>query len=816
MTKETKRITKTTIKKLTALLLSVMMILSAFVAVQGFDEQDQQQPMNETLYSSEELIWMSDYAYSDIFEKEFINEAFIRDDTLGEDLYLEVWEYFADDADDISSIIEFEYLEVDDMDIDLSEFSEIMNLPSVLPVVNGNWSNLTSTSVELFGTILNTGGTPVTAHGFWIRRAVDVNGPLDEFWWSGSPFQFGARITGLQPNTQYIARAVARNGSGVGQSSQIIFTTLPPSLLSISPTTNWNNIPAAGGAQRTINVTTDAPTYSVQRPAWLDLNFLTGGARGFTLTATQNPWASTRTGTVTVVAGNLQRTFTVTQLPAAPTLSISPTTNWNNIPAAGGAQRTITVTTNTPTITVWRPDWLYVEQVPVGFRLTAAQNPWASTRTGTVTVVAGNQERSFTVSQLPGSAPVPTPTPTPGPTLDLNPASTTVNNANLSRTITIGGSATGTISTNRGPTLPLAVQLATPVNNTITITGTRPAPGQPPITGTHNVTVTRGGVSQTLAVEVNLTAMPMPQMSNIIFDANGGRFGANQSSPTTVTIPVAVGSQIGAPPPNDPVAAGREFIGWFTQPNGGRPFSPTDIATHGGLTYYAQWRVVTNVEMHYRVLTNDSGGTALFAQSLATMDTVKPSFADVLGVNLIRHTGERLESLNQMDNRRGSCVHSNTDMCTAWCGELIPYDGHPMGLRPRFLDGSDCATYPHHRSGDLLIAVGEHPTLNTFRFVDFAICSFRPSGVHIGVHGLATMNNRTNGRTIVTNAPGINDEIVIAHEISHLLGARDPDPPGTENGIFCTPNMPCVMYGRLDRNHDDWCNRCINDIVSRH
>ena len=72
-----------------------------------------------------------------------------------------------------------------------------------------------------------------------------------------------------------------------------------------------------------------------------------------------------------------------------------------NIPSTGGAQRTVTVTTNS-TYTVGRPPWLSLEWLSNGFRLTAQTNNGVA-RSGTVTVRSGSLERSFSVNQLAGA-----------------------------------------------------------------------------------------------------------------------------------------------------------------------------------------------------------------------------------------------------------------------------------------------------------------------------------------------------------------------------------------------------------------------------
>jgi len=84
--------------------------------------------------------------------------------------------------------------------------------------------------------------------------------------------------------------------------------------LTLSPSGNWVNIPASGGSYRDITVTTNAATHNVFVPAWMNLEFLTNNR--FRIRAESNHAMTTRTGTVTVSAGDQSRSFTVTQLAA--------------------------------------------------------------------------------------------------------------------------------------------------------------------------------------------------------------------------------------------------------------------------------------------------------------------------------------------------------------------------------------------------------------------------------------------------------------------------------------------------------------------
>ncbi|MCL2575898.1 MAG: S-layer homology domain-containing protein [Defluviitaleaceae bacterium] len=95
-------------------------------------------------------------------------------------------------------------------------------------------------------------------------------------------------------------------------------------------------------------------------------------------------------------------------------------------------------------------------------------------------------------------------------TLTLTPNNATINDGNLSATVNAGGTVTGNITFTRG-NLPAAVDLSVD-GNVITITGTRPAAGQPAVEGIFPVRVTRGGVNATLNITVNLT----PQAAEVL------------------------------------------------------------------------------------------------------------------------------------------------------------------------------------------------------------------------------------------------------------------------------------------------------------
>lgn len=96
------------------------------------------------------------------------------------------------------------------------------------------------------------------------------------------------------------------------------------------------------------------------------------------------------------------------------------------------------------------------------------------------------------------------------PVLTLTLSTVQINNNNLTATSTVGGTAVNAITLTH--TLPAGITV-TESGGIITVTGVRPAVGQPTITESFSVTVTREGVNQILAVNVNLPASVSPTIT---------------------------------------------------------------------------------------------------------------------------------------------------------------------------------------------------------------------------------------------------------------------------------------------------------------
>ena len=175
----------------------------------------------------------------------------------------------------------------------------------------------------------------------------------------------------------------------------------PLTLLMLTPSSNWLNLPAAGGVQKTVNISTSAPRVFLRLPSWLDYNVFLGG---FTLTAPRNT-GPLRSGWVHVFSGDTSSSFFVSQLAGSADirLTITPYSDWLDLPAAGGAQKTVNISTDAPYAQVLLPYFLDVHQFIGGFTLTAQRNTGPA-REYMVYVRAGDAIVGFRVSQLAGYA----------------------------------------------------------------------------------------------------------------------------------------------------------------------------------------------------------------------------------------------------------------------------------------------------------------------------------------------------------------------------------------------------------------------------
>ncbi len=131
-------------------------------------------------------------------------------------------------------------------------------LPTLTTTAIGS---ITQTTASSGGNISNDGGASVTAHGVcWNTSSgpTTANSKTSDGSGSGS---FSSSLLGLTPNTTYHLRAYATNSVGIAYGNEITFTTLPPSIPTLSTTaitlittttaTSGGNISSDGGASVT-------------------------------------------------------------------------------------------------------------------------------------------------------------------------------------------------------------------------------------------------------------------------------------------------------------------------------------------------------------------------------------------------------------------------------------------------------------------------------------------------------------------------------------------------------------------------------------
>ena len=191
--------------------------------------------------------------------------------------------------------------------------------------------------------------------------------------------------------------------------------------------------------------------------------------------------------TVTINDGNLTATVTV-----GGTASGTVTVDASALPA----EVTATVSDTTITITGVRP----------------ATNVPAILDTFTVAVSRAGETQNLTVA-------VNITTTWIAPTVTFSPDTVTINDGNLTATVTVGGTATGTVTVDASA-LPAEVT-ATVSGTTITITGVRPIVPASTITGSFTVGVTREGITEDFKVDVNLST-PILSLSPSSITINNG------------------------------------------------------------------------------------------------------------------------------------------------------------------------------------------------------------------------------------------------------------------------------------------------------
>jgi hypothetical protein len=124
-------------------------------------------------------------------------------------------------------------------------------------------SNLTYTTAEISGEVINNGGAEVIARGFCYAPL--ENPTFSDYTTSNGAGNgvFSSKLTGLNPGTKYYLRAYAINSVGIGYGNQINFTTVPLTLAMLTtetPTFITSNSAISGG-----NILNDGGSFIKER-----------------------------------------------------------------------------------------------------------------------------------------------------------------------------------------------------------------------------------------------------------------------------------------------------------------------------------------------------------------------------------------------------------------------------------------------------------------------------------------------------------------------------------------------------------------------
>ena len=245
---------------------------------------------------------------------------------------------------------------------------------------------------------------------------------------------------------------------------------------------------AAGGEQKTFTVTSNTD-WAVSRGSttWLTVTPASGSHNGtVNITAAANTSTSQRTANITVTGAGVTLTITVTQAGAAPNLTASATSLSY---AAGGEQKTFTITSNTDwTVSRGSTTWLTVTPASGSnngtINVTAAANTATTQRTGTITVTGGGITRTIAVTQAAASY-----------TLTVSPASLNFTSSSEQRSFTITSNTSWTVT--RSATWFTISSSSGSNNSTINVTATT---NTSTTQRTATITVTGGGITRTINI----------------------------------------------------------------------------------------------------------------------------------------------------------------------------------------------------------------------------------------------------------------------------------------------------------------------------
>ena len=302
------------------------------------------------------------------------------------------------------------------------EFNRIQPFSTDAPTVFVNVGDVTSTSVRLGANIIFTGGVGITIvqRSFLIRRADGVGGTRRYDAETNAGNVFSRTITGLDSATEYIVQSVVRNSNGIeGVSFESRFTTLPGvGNQPIVPDAPRSLVATAGEAGAGLEWLTSfdggSPIIrhevSINNGGWVNVNIAAGFSELIELYNAEIAPTNAMVSFLPNLQVGLLHSFRVRAVnavgpsepsntawatpfaPPPPRLELLRTEDWE-VAAAGG---TITVgVSSNRSWTVNTPAWISVTSSSGAgegtFTVTAAPNPLAVPRQGTITVTTYRQ-----------------------------------------------------------------------------------------------------------------------------------------------------------------------------------------------------------------------------------------------------------------------------------------------------------------------------------------------------------------------------------------------------------------------------------------
>lgn len=321
----------------------------------------------------------------------------------------------------------------------------------------------------------------------------------------------------------------------------------PTSSLSISPSSySFDSYSSSGNISVTCN-----SSWSVSKSgSWITLNTLSGSNNGIVYySISENTSSSSRSGTITVTAGSISRTCTITQSgkTVQTSLSISPSSDSFDSYSGSGS---ISVTCNSSWSVIKSGSWITLNTQSGSNNGTVyysvSANTSSSSRSGSITITSGSISRTCTITQSGITA----------------PTYTVYFNAN-------GGTVSPTSqSVSEGESIGY---LPTPTLEGYDFIGwfTSSSGG----TQIYSSTTIYGNTTYYAHWTKRVTYY------TVYFDANGGYVSQYSQS-------VAEGASVGYLP--TPTHSDCSFLGWFTSPYGGNRVYSTTIVS-GDVTYYAHW-----------------------------------------------------------------------------------------------------------------------------------------------------------------------------------------------------------------------------------